>query len=105
MQNEKASFARVEKIYPGDYDVSFKDAQKVQKFRQKLFRTRTILDGSLQIVNLFRNHCNELSRCGLLEDAASLFRELEDMTASLTYQNVVVAGLIAHSSGTAALVS
>ena len=105
VQDEKASFSRVGRVYPGDYNVSFAEGQKLQKIRRTLFRTSDVLTGTLQTVGRFRKHCRELSRLKGLQDVATLLRELEDIAATVTYHKHMTTSLINYSTGTAALVS
>jgi len=104
LQDEKASFSRVDKVHRGDYSITFSDAQMLQKTRQKLFRSLVILGGTAEILKGCKAHCQELGSVGAI-DCKTLIGDLDDLMSSLKYHKIVLKRLVGYSSGTASLVS
>ncbi|KAH8164462.1 hypothetical protein CIB48_g3776 [Xylaria polymorpha] len=101
--DEKACFVRVGKRLAGDYDISFSDAQSLQKLRRKLFRSIAILDEFIGVVKSCQEHYADLQRT--VTDVSNLWvqQNLDELNRSSCYFQKVLHGLLQYSAGTAAL--
>jgi len=72
-QNEKACYSVVERTSAEQYDypVGFRDAQKLQGIRRRLFRSIEALDQALETVSGLKEHRRRLHQLGLVSQSNS----------------------------------
>lgn len=103
-QDGKACFSRVGRKQNHDYSVTFSDGQRLQDLRRKFFRSRTVLESTLDIVKGCELQCRELEARGLLKSAGHIYHELEGLASNLRYHRRTIVDMLEYSAGTANLV-
>ena len=103
-KDDKACFSRVGTAYDQDYTVTFADCQNLQLLRQKLLRTSSVLDSSLDVAKGCANHCLDLVGLKIVASSTQAVAEIENHIEQLKRYRQMIDRIIQQSAGTNHLV-
>lgn len=102
-QSDKSCFSRVGVNYQYDWEVTFRDAQRLQLFRQRLRRSLLVLDSTLAIGEGLQAHYLELK--GDLGSRIEAFGKLQAHLAELKIHKRSIEDLLLQTGDISNLVS